>query len=566
VVTRSGRVYATQNGANGDWGDAPSGEGPAGTCTNEPRAGGTRDDDTLHLVERGSYGGHPNPTRARTSPRECDYVPPAERSALATFPASTNGLAEYRGDLVTASLDGRVYRLDLDEQGSRVISRETLATLTAPLDVTAQGDDDVFPGTLWVAQYTARAYEQRFDDDTGAIAVLEPGGFERSLPWQTLPRTGLARQEVSFVEAGGRLFLAGGDRRQQAYDPRSERWLDVAPLPQRLDHVQGVAIDGRVYYVGGLTGWPGPAVGTVDVYDPAADAFTRRAAMERPRGAGGVAVAGGRIYYLGGLSDGEAVPWADVYDPANDRWERLPDMPRARDHFQSVVVGDRIYAIGGRDSDIGREIAETDAFDVSAGRWVTGLAPIPTRRGGYAAAVVDEEILVIGGETARGALATVEAYRPDADAWRRLPPMTTARHGIQAALCGGAVYVAAGGLVAGGNAPTDDFEAYVPEGARGCGDERDAVERAGFVVGSVRGVDVSHATTLQFGPDGRLYVGQEDGLIHVYGVVRRAPGRYDVVSSERIDLVQRIPNHDDDGGSAVGPRALLRVAKDKLGL
>jgi hypothetical protein len=52
----------------------------------------------------------------------------------------------------------------------------------------------------------------------------------------------------------------------------------------------------------------------------------------------------------------------------------------------------------------------------------------------------------------------------------------------------------------------------------------------------------------------------------VYGVVRRAPGRYEVVSSERIDLVQRIPNHDDDGGSAVGPRALLRVAEDKLGL
>jgi hypothetical protein len=40
--------------------------------------------------------------------------------------------------------------------------------------------------------------------------------------------------------------------------------------------------------------------------------------------------------------------------------------------------------------------------------------------------------------------------------WRTLAP--TARHGIQAAVCNGGVYVAAGGTVQGGGGPTDVHE------------------------------------------------------------------------------------------------------------
>lgn len=233
VVTQSGRIYTIQNGANPGWGDTPEGDGPGGRCTNEPRAGGTRDADTLHLVEEGTYGGHANPTRgnrtntfgnggspvAAANPAECEYVPPSERAALATFDASTNGLAEYaasnadgsmRGDLLTASLDGRVYRLELDMRGERVVSRQRLAVLGAPLDVTAQGDGALFPGTIWVAQYTTGRYEERFDMRAGAITVLEPSDFERTQNWRRLQSTGLRRQEVSLVQMAGRLYLAGG--------------------------------------------------------------------------------------------------------------------------------------------------------------------------------------------------------------------------------------------------------------------------------------------------------------------------------------------------------------------
>lgn len=191
--------------------------------------------------------------------------------------------------------------------------------------------------------------------------------------------------------------------------------------------------------------------------------------MSRPRGAGGVAVHNGLIYYAGGLRDGQAVPWFDVYDPARDRWSRLPDMPRAREHFHAALVGGRLYAVGGRTVDIDATLSPTDAYDFSRRAWRTGLAPILTQRGGFAAAVIQGRIVIIGGENDAGASDAVESYDPQADAWRRLAPMPTARHGIQAVVCNGAAYVVDGGTAKGGGHETAVQEALFPAGGGGCG-------------------------------------------------------------------------------------------------
>lgn len=188
VLTVAGRLYTIDNGANPGWGDAPVDPG-GGRCTNEPRPGGERQVDTFHLIAAaGYYGGHPNPTRANpdnlfagqspvtgSRPQECRFLPGEEAAALTTFPASTNGLVEYRsgafggklaGDVLTASFDNRVYRLDLRPDG-RLARKEILfeEVGSAPLDVTAQGDDGPFPGTIWVG-----------DIVDGSITVFEPSG------------------------------------------------------------------------------------------------------------------------------------------------------------------------------------------------------------------------------------------------------------------------------------------------------------------------------------------------------------------------------------------------------
>jgi hypothetical protein len=69
----------------------------------------------------------------------------------------------------------------------------------------------------------------------------------------------------------------------------------------------------------------------------------------------------------------------------------------------------------------------------------------------------------------------------------------------------------------------------------------------GFGKSVLQGTSSQSPTTARFGPDGRLYVAQFDGLIKVYTVARNGANAYAVTATETIDLVQRIPNHDDDG-------------------
>ena len=185
VLTATGRLYTIDNGANPNWGDAPHEAG--GHCTNDPRTGGKRQEDTLHYLRAaGYYGGHPNPTRANpanvfagqspvavANAVECEVRIGRRSGALTTFPASTNGLVEYRsqalggamaGDLLTASFDNRIYRLKLHPDGG--LSRKEILfedVGQVPLDVTAQGDGDVFPGTIWAGNFA-----------DGSITVFEP--------------------------------------------------------------------------------------------------------------------------------------------------------------------------------------------------------------------------------------------------------------------------------------------------------------------------------------------------------------------------------------------------------
>ncbi|MEZ6244145.1 MAG: malectin domain-containing carbohydrate-binding protein [Phycisphaerales bacterium] len=71
-----------------------------------------------------------------------------------------------------------------------------------------------------------------------------------------------------------------------------------------------------------------------------------------------------------------------------------------------------------------------------------------------------------------------------------------------------------------------------------------------FTKGTLGGASLSQPTSLQFGPDGRLYVSQQNGLIKIFTVTRTGAGAYSVSATETVNIINDIPNHNDDGSLA----------------
>lgn len=283
-----------------------------------------------------------------------------------------------------------------------------------------------------------------------------------------------ARHESALVALDGKLYLLGGrgERPLEIFDPASGRWTRGARPPlDQLHHAQALAYNGRIWVLGALTGdFPAePAVPTLWIYDPTADAWQPGPPLPagRARGASGVALHAGRIYLVGGVTRGHTggvVPWLDVFDPATERWTALPDAPHARDHFHAAVLDGALYAAGGRVSAHGsgasgmQSVAAVDMFDIASGRWSTLPSPLPTPRSGTATVVWNDRLVVIGGESDAHTIAhaQVEAWNPATQRWEALPPLPVGRHGMQAAVLDGALHVVAGSGNRGGGPELDD--------------------------------------------------------------------------------------------------------------
>ncbi|WP_162558687.1 PKD domain-containing protein [Robertkochia solimangrovi] len=108
-----------------------------------------------------------------------DDINESSLNMLDIYNSSVNGLCEYtatnfsgamQGDLLAASYnDGYILRYKPNASGTGLISKNTSFLSgfgSQPLDIIAQGDDDIFPGTIWAATYGA-----------SNITIFEPVDF-----------------------------------------------------------------------------------------------------------------------------------------------------------------------------------------------------------------------------------------------------------------------------------------------------------------------------------------------------------------------------------------------------
>jgi N-acetylneuraminic acid mutarotase len=165
--------------------------------------------------------------------------------------------------------------------------------------------------------------------------------------WEELA-TGPALQGLAVVAHGGKVYRIGGlDARNAAgedadmhsvdnfasYDPQSEEWTDLAPLPQPRSSHNAVVIGDTLYVVGGwkLSGdssgeWQAGAV-AIDLADPSAG---WRELPEPPFKHRALALSqiDGKVVALGGMNDeGDATTKVFCFDPVSSEWSEGPKFP-----------------------------------------------------------------------------------------------------------------------------------------------------------------------------------------------------------------------------------------------
>lgn len=202
----------------------------------------------------------------------------------------------------------------------------------------------------------ARAF---FSSPAGLGTVYDP----QADTWSEISGCGAA-SHCSRGVAGtisGKLYMAngqdGGGRTPPLsfrYDPATNRSSFMGNQPRSgHDRGAGAAIEGKLYVVGGAYDVPTMS-DSLDAYDPVTEKWTSLAPMPTARMGAAAAVINGKLYVVGGAdSTFQALTTLEVYSPATNSWKSLASMPTARVYAAAGVAinatGQKVlYVVGGQ--------------------------------------------------------------------------------------------------------------------------------------------------------------------------------------------------------------------------
>jgi N-acetylneuraminic acid mutarotase len=302
---------------------------------------------------------------------------------------------------------------------------------------------------------------------------VDPGPDPEPVPtpapagWTTLAPSPVARFESASAAVGGKFYVFGGyDKnilaftRSDVYDPTTDRWSPIAPMPQPITHA-GVATDGPVvYFAGGFVG-ERSFVTTANVwrYDTRTNAWTALTPLPEPRAGGGLVRLGRELHYFAGTGVRQQRDYGDHWVLDLDAppgapaaaWRPLAPLPLPRNHVGYAAAAGKIYCVGGLllgDERLGN-VDNVDAYDPATDRWTpVARLPEPLSHVHTSTVVVGNRIITVGGTTDwpyyPKTVADVFSYDPAANAWTALPPLPDVRQAAAAQVIGDKLYVTSG--------------------------------------------------------------------------------------------------------------------------
>ncbi|XP_008059889.1 kelch-like protein 33 isoform X2 [Carlito syrichta] len=252
-------------------------------------------------------------------------------------------------------------------------------------------------------------------------------GLVRTVEWgrlPALPAPGRFRHGAASL-AGNELYVCGGQdfyshtntlASTLRWGPSQEDWEEMAPLCQARSFFPLVALDGQLYALGGRDN--GVALSSVETYDPELNIWRPAPALPVPCFAHAAVILEGQLYVSGGCNGtGQYLGSLLHYDPKLEKPRTfLSPMGIPRAAHVMAALGGRLYVAGGL-GETG-DLLSFESYELKTDSW-THLAPLPSPHVGAAGAVLQGELLVLGGYSHRTYALShlIHAYCPGLGRW-----------------------------------------------------------------------------------------------------------------------------------------------------
>jgi hypothetical protein len=269
----------------------------------------------------------------------------------------------------------------------------------------------------------------------GAWASADGAGWMQISAPDTAP--GRDNHACCWDSANDHIYLYGGSDNSgnhyvsfcASYDPVTRTWYDEAPMTTARGYIKGICCQGRLYAIGGVTNG-GQVLSSCEVYNQSASEWSPIAPLPQPTyGYQAVVFHDSLIYVTGGAdSGGNLTCNAWIYDPRADAWTASDSMLVAGGFGDACVVGDSIYIVGASQGnaqiDTFMRIGEINHRFPGILAWAWGPAmPAPRYDGPVVA--LDRKVYWFGGYQRGNPTNAGYCYDPAAGDITGLPPYPT---------------------------------------------------------------------------------------------------------------------------------------------
>ncbi|KAJ7319742.1 hypothetical protein JRQ81_019253 [Phrynocephalus forsythii] len=157
--------------------------------------------------------------------------------------------------------------------------------------------------------------------------------------WASLPPLPEAVSSAAVAPCLSKIYVIGGavgggtsTSKVQCYNPEENTWSLLSPSPFSQRCIEAVTLDGSIYVAGGL-------LSQIFCYNPQSDTWTKAASLPGPLESCGVTACGGKIYILGGRNEqAEGTDQVYALDTATGKVEPQPPLRRCTSYHGCVTI------------------------------------------------------------------------------------------------------------------------------------------------------------------------------------------------------------------------------------